>query len=99
MKRLPPKDPSERIVIAFDFGRRLADDATLLAPAVQASVASGEDEDPGAIVSGAAAVIGSRVLQLIVVGADRTDYRLRCQVETSDGQRFVVSARLPVRDL
>lgn len=97
MKRLPPKDPAERVVVAFNFERRLGEGVTLSSPTVSAAVASGTDVDPGATVSGAASPLGAKVLQLVIGGLDTVDYRLKCQVDTSDGQRFVLSARLPVR--
>lgn len=98
MKRLPPKHPAERIVIAFNFKRRLGEGVTMSAPVVTATVASGTDGSPGAIVSGAAMVLGTRVLQLVINGNHQADYRLLCEVDTSDGQHFVLPARLPVRN-
>lgn len=97
MKRLPPKIPAERIVVAFNFKRRLGEGVTLSSPIVTATVASGIDADPGATISGVASPIGTRVLQLVINGLAGVDYRLSCQVDTSDGQRFVLPARLPVR--
>lgn len=96
MKRLPFKAPAERIVVTFDFARRLSEGASLTSPVVTASVASGTDASPGAVISGAASVVGTKVLQLVVGGLDAVDYRLDCQVDAG-AERFVLPVRLPVR--
>ena len=93
---LSPKDPIEIIVITFDFARLAA---SVSAPVITAICAAGEaDATPQAIVSGAAQVIGATVMQQIVGGQSGTTYKLRCQVDVPDGNRFVLSALLPVRN-
>lgn len=95
MSLLSPKDPAEIITLAFDFS---AVAAAVLAPMVSAAHESGPaDPSPAAILSGAAQVQGATVLQKIVGGVAGATYRLRCQVDTPDGERFVLPARLSVR--
>lgn len=92
---LSPKDPAEIITLTFDF-TALA--AAVQSPVITAEVASGvADATPGAILSGSAQVNGTQVLQQVVGGLNGTSYRLRCQVDTPDGKRWVLSAVLPVK--
>jgi len=94
---LSPKDPAEIVVVTFDYAALAA---SVSAPVITATRASGEaDATPQAIVSGAAQVQGATVMQQIVGGQAGTTYRLRCQIDTADGQRFVLAALLPVRTL
>ena len=90
-----PKDASEVIVLAFDFA---ALTATPTAPVVTVTRHAGvADAAPESIKSGAATVSGSRVLQRVTGGVTGTDYLLRCQVDSPDGQRYILAGVLPVR--
>jgi hypothetical protein len=90
-----PKDASEVIVLAFDFG---ALTATPSAPVVTVTRHAGTaDPSPESIKSGSATVSGSRVLQRVAGGLTGADYLFRCQVDSPDGQRYVLAGVLPVR--
>lgn len=90
-----PKDPAEVVDLGFDFS---ALTSAPTSPVVSAAFHSGaEDPAPEAILSGAAAVVGATVVQRVIGGVAGTDYALRCQVDTANGQRFVLTGVLPVR--
>lgn len=98
MRFTDPKDPSEDIVVEFDFSAIGA--ATLSSPAVTASVrwADGTpDPNPSNIRSGAPQIVGLVVRQKIVGGLNLHDYNLRCTVQTEAGTAAVVGAILMVR--
>lgn len=91
------KDPSEVILLGFDFSNL----TTLITgtPSVVCTRIGGKaDNNPASMVLGAAAVqSGYRVVQRIQGGVNGTDYELRCTVSTSDNQTFVKVGHLPVR--
>lgn len=90
-----PKDPAEVLVLAFEFAS-LTD--TPSAPVVTVTRHAGAaDADPSAILSGAATVSSTKVLQKVAGGVADTDYLLRCQVDAPDGSRYVLAGVLPVR--
>lgn len=90
-----PKDPSEILVLGFEFAA-LTD--TPSAPVITATRHSGAaDASPSAILSGAATVNGTKVLQKVIAGTAGTDYLLRCQVDAPDGSRYILAGVLPVR--
>lgn len=91
---MSPKDPSEIITVTFDF----SDVATAISnPQVSISVVSGKlDPDLGNMLSGTAQVDGLKVLQRVVGGLDGNTYKLRCQVDDADGERYVVGDNLVV---
>lgn len=95
MIRWLEKDPTDSIVVEFDF----KDDATSVSGptvAVQASDAT-LDPNPNAIKAGAPTVIGTRVLQRIVNGVNGVDYFFQCVGTTNTGDVLTIEAVLPVR--
>lgn len=91
-----PKDPAEVVTLGFDFAA-LAPGLALSAPAVSATVATGTDAAPAALLSGAATIEGTRVLQRVQGGLAGVTYTLRAQVDAADGSRWVLAGLLPVR--
>lgn len=92
---LSDKDPSEIITVTFDFSE-VAD--ALNSPAVVVSVLSGvADENPSDILAGAPSVSGIMVMQMITGGQAGTLYQLRCTAIDADGEKYVLTAALPVR--
>ena len=71
---------------SFDFISALAPTETLLTAVVVATVYSGVDPNPSAIISGSAAISGTQVTQLVTGGVSGTIYGLVCTVTTSLGQ-------------
>lgn len=88
------KDPSEIIVVTFDF---TALSTVVSAPVVSVILVDGVvDASPSAILSGVAQVTGAVVKQKIQGGVHGANYKLRCQVDTPLGERFIESAILSV---
>lgn len=88
------KDPSEIITVTFDF-TALA--TSVGSPVVSCSVFSGR-EDPGAsaMLSGSPQITGTTVLQRVIGGLPGNTYKLRCQIDDADGERWVVADELSV---
>lgn len=93
----PVKFVEEKVIVTFDFMSVLASDETISAAGFTASVYSGIDSNPQAIVSGSAQIFGTEVRQLIIGGKTDTVYNLLCTVTTSNGQTFTPFVRLPVK--
>lgn len=94
MTILSAKDPAETITVAFDFA---ALTAAPLSPSVAIEVVQGTDPSASAMLSGGAAVSGSKVFQRITGGLVGCAYNLRCTASASDGSTYVVAAVLPVQ--
>lgn len=90
------KDPAEVVTLAFDFAA-LSGALALSAPVVSVTVASGTDASPSAILSGAASVSGTQVLQRVQAGVLQVTYKLKAQIDLADGSRYVLAGLLPVR--
>ena len=93
---LMPKDSTEIKKYIFDFISRLAIGETISTQVVTASVYSGTDTTPSAIVSGVATASGTRVTQTIVGGVLGNIYQLICTITTSTGQTLTLSAFLAI---
>lgn len=88
------KDPAEIITVTFDFA---AYDVTINNPVVSCDVVSGKvDASAAAMLSGAPQVSGATVLQRIIGGLSGNTYKLRCQIDDADGERWVVADELRV---
>jgi hypothetical protein len=88
------KDPAEIINLTFDFG---ALSGTVSNPVMGIVVESGNiDNTPSAMLSGSAQISGAVVTQKIIGGQAGTTYKLRCQIDTPTGARYVLTGSLPV---
>jgi hypothetical protein len=89
-----PKDPSEIIVVSCDFA------AVCAAPSNAVVTAQHDDgpadASPQALISGAAQINGTVVLQRLQGGVEGTAYKLRFQVDGADGSRFVEACLIRV---
>ncbi|MFO1268561.1 MAG: hypothetical protein U1F25_13700 [Rubrivivax sp.] len=93
---LSPKAPGETVFTGVDFKRLTA---TPSAPVVTATrFAGAADPTPEAIISGAASVNGSIVVQKIVGGVSGCTYMLRFQCSAPDGSVFVEHRTMTVLD-
>jgi hypothetical protein len=91
---LSSKTPGEIITVGFDFA---ALTTTPSAPTITAIVHSGTaDAAPQDIVTGLPQVSGTWVYQQITGGVDVCTYLLTCRVDAPDGNRWDLSALLPV---
>lgn len=97
MIMLPSKDPSEGIVVSFLFGRELLSAETLESCVVVATVETGYDPNPQAVVYSLSDLSGApTVRQEIRGGADGTTYRLKATATLSSGRKLVRVGLLPV---
>jgi hypothetical protein len=72
--------------VTFSVAADLEVGETISSSSVAATVYSGTDSTPSAIISGATSVTGGQVTQLIVNGVEGVTYLLTCTVLTSLGQ-------------
>lgn len=93
---LPSKLLGESINQMVDFISRLASGETILAASVVASLYSGNDPTPAAIVSGVPTISGSQVIQLIVGGVLGNIYELAYKAITSLGQTLIITGYFAV---
>lgn len=93
---LPAKRQAAVVTAPFDFTALLANGTTISSATVTASVYSGTDPTPNAIISGTATISGSVVLQKIAAGVQGTVYSLICTAITSDGQTLELQGFLAV---
>lgn len=82
--------------ITFNFLSRLGASETISTAVVTASVYSGTDASPSAIVSGSASISGAVVTQKITAGVEGTIYKLTCTITTSLSQTLVLPAYLAI---
>lgn len=93
---LAGKVASETVSEIFDFTSRLAVGETISTAAVSATVYSGTDGSPAAIISGSASISGAKVTQKVTGGSVGNVYLLKCQITTSTSQTLALSAFLPI---
>lgn len=89
------KDPSERLRVGFDFSA-LCD--TISATTVVATRHAGTADDaPEAVLDGSPSASVAWALQWVTGGIDGTDYALRAEASSPEGEVFVLAGVLPVR--
>lgn len=93
---LSGKLSGETTLTTFDFTSRLAATETISSASVVASVYSGTDTTPQAIVSGAPTISGQTVVQKLTAGTEGVTYSVLCSAVTSLGQTVQLSAYLPI---
>lgn len=92
------KAPTERVLIAFDFGRNMA--SVTGTPSVTIARLSGAaDDNPSAMLDGSPTISAAKVLQWIEGGTDGTRYLIGCQAEDADGQVLVEAGTMLVREV
>jgi hypothetical protein len=90
------KTVSSTLVQTFNFARWLAISETITSASVVATVYSGNDTDPSAIFSGAAAVSGAEVTRTVTGGVLGNVYLLTATAVTSEGQTLPQEAYLVI---
>ena len=94
---LPVKDPLEIVTISFMFAEHLPPGVTVVSAVVQASVFTGVDPSPSAILAQAPGLESAPVvLQRVTRGVDGVTYLLTAAATTSTGDVIVLKAVLPV---
>lgn len=92
----PGKASSETFIATFNFVSRLSAAETISTASVAATVYSGTDATPSAIVSGSATISGKTVTQSITAGTEGVTYKLVCTITTSLSQTLQLSAFLTI---
>ena len=82
--------------VTFNFTAAMASSATILTQVVTATVYSGVDPNPAAVISGAATASGKVVSQNILGAVAGVIYQLLCVITTSDGKGYRQSSYLAV---
>lgn len=90
------KKVGETAPVQFDFTSSLGATETISTQSVAASVYSGTDANPSAIISGAASASGKVVSQNITAGVSGVIYQLLCTITTSLGKTVQQSSYLSV---
>jgi len=94
----PEKDPQEVVFCTFEFLPEMAGDEQISgAPVIDATLISGTDPEPGALLSGSPLLVGSAVRQTLAGGVSGCTYKLSCRVGLDSGRVLVLAATLPVR--
>lgn len=88
IKILDNKEPGESVVLEFDFGSDLAaiDTVTLAVSAV-----NGTDLAAQAVKDGIHQILGSKVLQRMSGGIDRSEYKFKCTATRGQDKRVLTS--------
>lgn len=90
------KRAGETAPVPFDFTAQLGAAETISTQVVAATVYSGTDANPSAIVSGAASASGKIVSQAITAGVSGVIYQLVCTITTSLSKTLQQSSYLAV---
>jgi hypothetical protein len=91
---LAPKPLGETRRETFDFSSRLASGETLTGASGSASVYSGTDASPSALLQGSASVSGALAYVTLTGGVVGVLYEILCTATTSAGQVLTLSAYL-----
>lgn len=83
---LPAKLAGETATYTFDFSSQLASGETIVTQVCAATVYSGTDLTPSAIISGSATASGAVVSQKITAGTLGVLYEVICTITTSASQ-------------
>ena len=92
----PSKCSDAYVNLIFDFTSKMAAAETISTQAVTASVYTGVDASPSAIVSGSASASGKQVTQKIIDGEVGTIYALTCTITTSASQKLMLTGLLAI---
>lgn len=92
----PSKPLSETVNLSVDFISRLASGELISSASVAATLYSGTDTVPGALVNGAASISGSQVIQSITGGVLGNIYELAYTAVTTLAQRLVITGYFAV---
>lgn len=90
------KPPTDTRLFYFDFTSNLAVAETISTQEVTATVYSGTDANPSAIISGSASASGAEVSQKITAGTLGVVYTLLCTITTSLGQTLTQAGYLAI---
>ena len=90
---------SEVIPVAFDLQNVLADGETIsTSPTWEVTVEEGTDLNPENILSGAAAISGTQIIQKVTGGVEGVKYKIIGKAVTSDGNTYEPTGFLTATD-
>lgn len=90
-----PKDPAEIVPLSFDFAALTSAPINPVVTVVRDSGPKGAADLSGMLL-GTPQITGTEVLQKVQGGIATTTYRVRAQVDTAAGLRYVLTGLLPV---
>lgn len=93
---IQPKKQGSTIAQPFDFAGSLGATETISTQVVTATVWTGVDASPSAVINGAASSSGTKVTQSLTAGVVGVVYALVCKVTTSLSQTLEQSTYLAV---
>ena len=93
---LNAKLAGETINEVFDFSSRLAVGETISSASTTATVYSGTDANPSAILNALTTISGGKVTQGVIGGTLGVTYKLVCTVHTSASQILQLTAMLVI---
>lgn len=91
-----PKPAAATRSVVFEFLGELGAGETISTQSVAASVWSGTDASPSAMISGSASASGTQVSQMLTGGVEGVVYNLTCTITTSTGQTLTKSGYLAI---
>jgi len=93
---IPPKAQAATQTILFDFLSQLQTGETVSSAATTATVWSGNDSTPSAVISSVSITAPSQVYQKVTGGVEGTIYLLTCQAQTSLGNSPIIQTYLAI---
>lgn len=90
------KNSGETKNLVFDFAGRLAIGESVSSATTVATVYSGTDSTPSAVINGAATCSGTKATQSVKAGTVGVTYLLTCTAVTSASQTLVLTGFLAV---
>lgn len=99
MTTFSSKIDSADLFLPFDFLSQLSIGETISGATVTATLFSGTDASPSAIISGAASVSGPIVTQKVIDGVVGVVYLLTCTITTSLAATKIIQGYLAVVDI
>ena len=98
---LGPKDPDSVEFFKFDYihDNRFETGETITSASISVTVVRGKDPNADNLLSGAVAISGLTVSQLIVGGVVGVVYALKCLATTSNSQILDCSGEVEIQDV
>ena len=90
------KPPTDTRIFYFDFTSNLAVGETISTQECSATVYSGTDSNPSAIISGSASANGAIVSQKITAGTLGVVYTVLCTITTNLGQTLTIATYVAI---
>ena len=96
VKTLKAKAPSEELYLQFDYSENLTGNESIVESIISISVINGIDSNASAMIASSPINAAPLVTQKVVGGISKNQYLIECLATTSDGEKILTSALLPV---